>query len=75
MSGDVTGSASFDGSANATISATLKNSGVTAGTYSAVQVNAKGIVTKGQQVLAFADSIDAAELNNLCIGGMAIVGA
>lgn len=75
LSGDVTGSASFDGSANATISATLKNSGVTAGTYSAVQVNAKGIVTKGQQVLVFADSIDAAELNNLCIGGMAIVGA
>ncbi len=35
LSSDVTGSASFDGSANKTITATLKNSGVTAGTYGA----------------------------------------
>jgi hypothetical protein len=33
LSGDVTGSASFDGSANATITADISNSGVTAGTY------------------------------------------
>lgn len=33
LSGDVTGSASFDGSADSTISATLASSGVTAGSY------------------------------------------
>ncbi len=33
LSNDVTGSITFDGSANKTITATLKNSGVTAGTY------------------------------------------
>lgn len=33
LTGDVTGSASFDGSADASISATLANSGVTAGSY------------------------------------------
>ena len=33
LSGDVTGSAQFDGSANASISSTLANSGVTAGSY------------------------------------------
>lgn len=75
LSGDVTGSASFNGTANATISATLKNSGVTAGTYSAVQVNAKGIVTAGQQMVVFADSLDDTALNNLAIGGVAVVGA
>jgi len=52
LGGDATGSASFDGSANITISATLANSGVTAGTYAAsatqnvpFTVDAKGRVT------------------------------
>jgi hypothetical protein len=51
LSGDVTGTASFNGTANATIAATLANSGVTAGTYgsatqaSQVTVDAKGRVT------------------------------
>ncbi|MFM7028857.1 MAG: hypothetical protein ACKOXK_09330 [Chakrabartia sp.] len=51
LSGDVTGTVSFDGSANATIAATLANSGVTAGTYGSasqvgqVTVDAKGRVT------------------------------
>ncbi len=35
LSGDVTGSTTFDGSANKTITATLANSGVKAGTYGA----------------------------------------
>ena len=48
MTGDVTWSiASFDGSANVTAAATLANSGVTAGTYGAVTVDAKGRVTAG----------------------------
>lgn len=47
-SGDVTGTAtSFNGSASITIPMTLANSGVTAGTYSKVTVDAKGRVTAG----------------------------
>jgi hypothetical protein len=51
ISGDATGSASFDGSANATISATLANSGVSAATYGSssavpvITVDAKGRIT------------------------------
>lgn len=48
LTGDVTGSVGFDGTANAAITATLANSGVTAGTYaypSSVVVDAKGRVT------------------------------
>jgi phage-related tail fiber protein len=46
MTGDVTWSSGvFDGSADVTGVASLKNSGVTAGTYTKVSVNAKGIVT------------------------------
>lgn len=73
LSGDATGSANFDGTANATISAVLKNTGVTAGTYSAVQVDAKGRVLKGSQMIVFAPNIDDASLNNLAIGGIAVV--
>lgn len=47
---DATGSVSFDGSANATIAVTLANSGVTAGTYNNVTVNAKGLVTAASNV-------------------------
>jgi microcystin-dependent protein/phage-related tail fiber protein len=46
-SGDVTGSASFDGTADVTIAMTLANSGVTAGTYKSVTVDSKGRVTAG----------------------------
>ena len=47
VSGDATGSAKFDGSKNADIAITLKDSGVTAGTYQKVTVDAKGRVTAG----------------------------
>jgi hypothetical protein len=48
MTGDVTWtSGSFNGSANVTGTATLANSGVTAGTYTKVTVDAKGRVTTG----------------------------
>lgn len=56
ISGAGTGSASFDGSANATINLTLANSGVTAGTFGSathipvVTVNAKGLITGVSQV-------------------------
>ncbi|WP_029297156.1 phage tail protein [Chryseobacterium hispalense] len=48
--GDGTWSVSFDGSANVTSAITLASSGVTAGTYSRVTVNAKGLVTAGSNV-------------------------
>ncbi len=56
ITGDGTGSASFDGSANASIALTLANSGATAGTYGSatqvgqVTVDAKGRVTSASNV-------------------------
>lgn len=47
VSGAASGSASFDGSANANIVLTLADSGAAAGTYPKVTVNAKGLVTAG----------------------------
>lgn len=55
ITGDGTGSTTFDGSANKTITLTLKNSGVAAGTYTKLTVDAKGIVTA-------AETIEAADL-------------
>ena len=49
--GDATGSLSFDGTSNATSALTLANSGVTAGTYKSVTVDAKGRVTAGNDVI------------------------
>lgn len=46
-SGDATWSARFDGATNVNGVLTLANSGVTAGTYAKVTVNAKGLVTGG----------------------------
>lgn len=51
-SGDMTGSASFNGSANVTIPMTLAASGVTAGTYTKLTVDAKGRATAGTQLTA-----------------------
>lgn len=56
ITGDGTGSATFDGSANAAIALTLANSGATAGTYGSatqvgqVTVDAKGRVTAASNV-------------------------
>lgn len=51
VTGDATGtSAAFDGSANASINLTLANSGVEAGTFTKVTVDAKGRVTQGAQL-------------------------
>lgn len=51
LTGDVTGtSAAFDGSAALSFAATLAGSGVVAGTYSKVTVDAKGRVTAGASI-------------------------
>ncbi len=49
-SGDVTGSTTYDGSANSSAALTLAASGVAAGTYGGVTVNAKGLVTAGTAI-------------------------
>lgn len=54
LTSDVTGSVMFDGSQDVQIAVSLANSGVTAGTYSKVTVNSKGIVTAGS-ALTIAD--------------------
>ena len=52
VSGDGTGSASFDGSANASITLVLANTGVTAGTYTKVTVDRKGRITGATNLTA-----------------------
>jgi len=52
LSGDVTGSANFDGSANAAISTALSNTGVAAGTYTKLTVDSKGRATAGTNLSA-----------------------
>ena len=53
LTGDVTGtSAAFDGSAALSFAATLASSGVAAGTYSKVTVDAKGRVTTGASIVS-----------------------
>lgn len=53
ITGDGTGtSGDFDGSANASITLVLANSGVTAGSYTKVTVDAKGRVTAASQMTA-----------------------
>lgn len=51
LGGDATGSASFDGSANQTITVVLPNV-ATAGTYTKLTINAKGQVTSATQITA-----------------------
>lgn len=52
ISGAGSGSASFDGSANASIALTLADSGVVAGSHAKVTVNAQGLVTAGAPLAA-----------------------
>lgn len=47
MTGDGTWTVSFNGSSNVSGALTLANTGVTAGTYTKVTVNAKGLATSG----------------------------
>lgn len=52
LAGDATGSVSFDGSANAPITVVLANTGVAAGTYTKLTIDAKGRVLSATQQTA-----------------------
>lgn len=69
ITGDVTGFGSF----NAGIGVSLNESGVTAGTYSALTVNSKGIATKGAHMVIFATGANDPNLSNLAVGGIAVI--
>lgn len=70
IAGDATGSAEFDGSADKSIALTLANSGVAAGTYSAVAVDAKGRVTAGSQIVEWGAKGQTEPSANLAVGGL-----
>lgn len=70
LKGDATGETTFDGSADKEISVTLSNSGVTAGTYSVVSVDAKGRVTTGSQIVEWGTSGQSTPSANLAVGGL-----
>ena len=67
--GDATGTATVSSGA-ASIGLTLKASGVSAGTYSAVTVNTKGIVTAGAQMIEVGAAGQSAPSANLAVGGI-----
>ena len=52
FTGDVTGNNSFNGSSNVSFGLVLVSSGITAGTYTKLTVNAKGIATVGDTLTA-----------------------
>lgn len=70
LTGDATGNTTFDGSADKSITVTLANSGVTAGTYSAVAVDAKGRVTAGSQIVEWGTAGQTTPSANLAVGGL-----
>lgn len=52
------------------INSTLPNTGVSAGTYSAVSVDEKGRVTAGSQIIEWGTSGQSVPSNNLAVGGL-----
>lgn len=70
VTGDANGSIEFDGSADKSMTLTLANSGVTAGTYSAVAVDAKGRITAGNQIIEWGTKGQTQPSANLAVGGL-----
>lgn len=70
ITGDASGSTDFDGSADKSITLTLANSGVVAGTYSAVAVDAKGRVTAGNQIIEWGAKGQTEPSADLAVGGL-----
>ncbi|MEE9705692.1 hypothetical protein [Aeromonas veronii] len=78
LAGDVTGQAAFDGSGNITITVTYKNSGVVAGTYRSVTVDAKGNITAGTNPTTLAsygitDAVPSSQLATEAVKGIAAI--
>jgi len=69
VSGDASGSASFDGSQDITVSLSLANVG-TAGTYSVVQTDAKGRVIAGGKLIEFGTTGQTTPSADLAVGGI-----
>lgn len=69
INGDGSGSTTFDGSSNKTITLTLSSVG-TAGTYSVVTTDSKGRVTKGAQVIEVGTTGQTSPSSTLAIGGI-----
>ena len=72
LKGDVTGGGKVNDNG---ITTTLSTTGIPAGTYSALTVDVKGRATKGWQQIRFASNLDDPILNDLVIGGVAIIDA
>lgn len=70
ITGDASGSTNFDGSVDKSITLTLANSGVAAGTYSAVAVDAKGRVTAGNQIIEWGAKGQKEPSADLAVGGL-----
>lgn len=70
LSGDASGNTTFDGSADKSIAVTLANTGVKAGTYSTVAVDAKGRVTAGNQIVEWGTSGQTEPSADLAVGGL-----
>ncbi|MBO7695148.1 MAG: hypothetical protein J6T10_21210 [Methanobrevibacter sp.] len=72
--GDISWTVTFDGSGDVIGTATLADSGVTPGTYSAVAVDAKGRVTAGGQIIEIGvksdDPITNQPSDSLAVGGL-----
>lgn len=73
--GATTGDVTFSGSVDNGITATLSNTKITPGTYSALAVDAKGRATAGFQQIIFASNLDDPNLSKLAINGVAIIDA
>lgn len=69
VAGDATGSGSFDGSTDLTITLTLKAVG-TAGTYSVVQTDANGRVIAGAQIIEVGTAGQTTPSASLAVGGL-----
>jgi len=64
------GDQTMDGSAHVSVSVNLGDSGITAGTYSAVQVNSKGIAVAGGQLVEVGTSGQTTPSSTLATGGL-----
>lgn len=71
LSGDVKSDiVAFDGKQNVTLNTILSNTGVNAGTYSAVTVDQKGRITQGKEIIERATKTT--NPSNLIVGGILI---